>query len=151
MRQAIPFPADGQLYGWVDPYEEVITALISVYNPYDGPGEEGQDGDQPAISVMPLAGLPAGRWPQAASEEQFGPWFWTEYRAGRIILLDKAIPHFPILLWSDCAPRRQLHPRAHQFRDRPWCRDTRRDLCPREGPAGGNRADAGRPGRPSLD
>jgi hypothetical protein len=104
IRQAVPFPADGQLYAWVDEDEEVITALISVYNPYDGPNEEGQADDEPAFSVMVQPDLPAGRWPRITGEEHFGPWFWAEYRAGRIILLDPQIPQFACLLCTVAHP-----------------------------------------------
>jgi hypothetical protein len=96
-RRMVPVPADGQFYGLVD-YDRNITALISVYNPYDGPEGAGENGDRPVASVMPREGLPSGRWPVAVPpQERFWPWFWQMLRAGRIIHLDQHFASKPAL------------------------------------------------------
>jgi hypothetical protein len=94
VEQGIPIPRDGSLFGWAD--QEIVTALIVIYASYR------PDSPVPAWSVMPLVGMPDLRWPPFSGEGSFGRWFWKDYRAGNIVLLDGLIAANPgIVFWLD--------------------------------------------------
>jgi hypothetical protein len=94
VEQGIPIPRDGSLFGWAD--QEIVTALIMVYASYR------PDSPVPAWSVMPLVGMPELRWPPFSGEGFFGRWFWKDYRAGNIVLLDGLVAASPgIVFWLD--------------------------------------------------
>src|SRR5215471_17103348 len=56
----------------------------------------------PVWSVMPLVGTPESQWPPFSIERFFGRWFWKDYQAGNIVLLDSLIAANPgIVFWLD--------------------------------------------------
>lgn len=94
VEQGIPVPRDGSLFGWA--YQEIVTALIVIYASYR------PDSPVPVWSVMPLVGTPESQWPPFSIEQFFGRWFWKDYQAGNIVLLDGLIAANPgIVFWLD--------------------------------------------------
>jgi hypothetical protein len=94
VEQGIPVPRDGSLFGWA--YQEIVTALIVIYASYR------PDSPVPVWSVMPLVGTPESQWPPFSIERFFGRWFWKDYQAGNIVLLDGLIAANPgIVFWLD--------------------------------------------------
>lgn len=94
VEQGIPLPRDGSLFGWA--YQEIVTALIVIYASYR------PDSPAPVWSVMPLVGTPESQWPPFSIERFFGRWFWKDYQAGNIVLLDGLIAANPgIVFWLD--------------------------------------------------
>jgi hypothetical protein len=87
VRRGVPLPRHGSMFGWTT--DDAVDALVVVYSEHV-PGRP-----VPCWTVMPLAGLPAARWPPFTGQRFFGPWFWEEYRAGRIVLLDDVIAQAP--------------------------------------------------------
>ena len=87
VRRGVPLPRHGSMFGWTT--DDAVDALVVVYSEHV-PGRP-----VPCWTVMPLAGLPAARWPPVTGQRFFGPWFWEEYRAGRIVLLDDVIAQAP--------------------------------------------------------
>lgn len=86
--RGIPLPRHGSVFGWAPP-DGAVDALVVVYTDH-APGRP-----VPCWSVLPLAGIPEARWPPFTSRRFLGPWFWEEYRAGRIVLLDDLIAEAP--------------------------------------------------------
>ena len=84
VRRGIPLPRHGSVFGWA-PADDAVDALVVVYTDH-APG-----GPVPCWTVLPLAGIPEARWPPFTGRRFLGPWFWEEYRAGRIVLLDDLI------------------------------------------------------------
>jgi hypothetical protein len=76
----VPLPRHGSMFGWME--GDTVDALVVVYTDHV-PGRP-----VPCWTVMPLAGIPEARWPPFTGQRFFGPWFWEEHRAGRIVLLD---------------------------------------------------------------
>ena len=83
----VPLPRHGSMFGWTT--DGGVDALVVVYTNH-APGRP-----VPCWTVMPLAGIPEARWPPFTGRRFFGPWFWEEYRAGRIVLLDDLIAESP--------------------------------------------------------
>ena len=83
--RGVPLPADGSLFGWKD--GGTVTALIAFYAEHGTPN--------PSWSVMPHAGIPAGRWPPFTSRVLLGGWFWEHHRAGRAVPLARLIAAAP--------------------------------------------------------
>jgi hypothetical protein len=114
--RGVPLPRHGSMFGWAG--VDAVDALIVVYT--DGvPGRP-----VPCWTVMPLAGVPEAGWPPFTVRRFFGPWFWEEYRAGRILLLDDLIADAPgAVFWVDtrrvlgsacCAVARDVRGRTGQ-------------------------------------
>lgn len=92
--RAIPFPADGSLFGWT--HEHAITALIVFY------GEYSPESPQPSWAVMPLEGTPDQHWPPFTEERIFGSWFWEHHQAGRIVSLATLVGSAQqTIFWTD--------------------------------------------------
>jgi hypothetical protein len=101
--RGVPLPRHGSIFGWAD--QAAFEALIVTYTD-SVPGRP-----LPRWSVMPLAGRPESRWPSFTSTAFFGQWFWDDFRAGSIVLLDHLISETPdsifwvntqAILGSDC-------------------------------------------------
>jgi hypothetical protein len=89
-----PVPRHGSLFGWLR--DHAVSALIAVY------ADHAPDYPEPSWAVMPLATAPARSWPPFTREDQFGPWFWEHYRAGRIVSLAADIASRPgTVFWMD--------------------------------------------------
>lgn len=92
--RGVPIPRDGSLFGWT--FGGVVTAMIVVYSEYT------DEHPEPGWAVMPLAGVSEDRWPPFAGQPLFGHWSWDQYRAGRIIALDRPIAETPnTVYWVD--------------------------------------------------
>jgi hypothetical protein len=94
LTDGIPIPRDGSLFGWVR--EGIVAALIGVQTRYTPTSPE------PAWEVMPLASLPAAKWPPFTGDHLLGRWFWEYHRAGAIVLLDALIAETDdLVFWVD--------------------------------------------------
>lgn len=108
VRQGVPIPRDGSLFGWGD--TAAITALVAVEAVYSPASP------WPTWTVMPRAGIPEAGWPPFTREPMFGHWFWEHYRAGNIVSLSGPIAARPdtvfwvnttAILGSDCCAVRR--------------------------------------------
>lgn len=86
--RGIPLPRHGSVFGWAPP-DGAVDALVVVYTDHS-PGRP-----LPCWSVLALAGVREVRWPPFTGRRFLGSWFWEEYRAGRIVLLDDLIADAP--------------------------------------------------------
>lgn len=85
--RGVPIPRDGSLLGWTRNGE--VTALIVIYARYTPAHPE------PGWAMMPRAGTPEALWPTFTGESLFGHWSWEQYRAGRIVSLERFIAEAP--------------------------------------------------------
>ncbi len=88
---ALPLPGDGSLYGWLE--RGALTALIPFYIRYT------PESPDPTWSVMPRAGMPESQWPPFTGEHLFGPWFWDNRKAGRIVDVGAHLPAARRSVW----------------------------------------------------
>jgi hypothetical protein len=92
--EGVPIPRDGSLFGWRR--GEAVTALVPVYTTSTPASPD------PFLAVMPHTDAPDEQWPPFAHQRLIGQWFWEDYRAGRIILLDGLIAGTSdIVFWAD--------------------------------------------------
>jgi len=94
MISGVPIPRHGSLFGWRS--GDSVTALVPIHADYTPTCPE------PAWKVMPRAGIPAEWWPPFTNESLLGHWFWSYYRAGRIVSLATLIAGKPdTVFWTD--------------------------------------------------
>jgi hypothetical protein len=89
-----PIPRDGSLFGWR--YGDAFTALLVTYT------QRTPETPEPSWAVMPLVGTAESQWPPFAAEIWFGGWFWNDFRAGNLVLLDDSIAATTrTVFWAD--------------------------------------------------
>jgi hypothetical protein len=89
-----PIPRDGSLFGWR--HGDSITALLVTYT------QQTPETPEPSWAVMPLAGTAESQWPPFAAEIWFGGWFWDDFRAKNLVLLDASIAASTrTVFWAD--------------------------------------------------
>jgi hypothetical protein len=77
--RGVPIPRHGSLWGWRN--GDMLAALVTVYAGYR------PEHSEPGWAVLPLADIPRAQWPPFTGEPQFGWWFWSYNRDGRIVSL----------------------------------------------------------------
>jgi hypothetical protein len=93
LRNGLPIPRDGSLFGWVSGH--AYTALLVIYADYTS-------SELPSWSVMPLVEDPVAQWPPFTDELLLGDWFWEQQRIGRIVSLGSLIADHPdTVFWVD--------------------------------------------------
>jgi hypothetical protein len=89
-----PVPRDGSLFGWKS--DDGVTALVTIAVKYTPAHPE------PSWSLLLLADVPDAQWPPFVAEPHFGSWFWSHYRARRIVWLDNLVAATPdTVFWVD--------------------------------------------------
>jgi hypothetical protein len=89
-----PIPRDGSLFGWQRAGR--ITALVVTYT------QQTPETPEPSWAVMPLLGSSEATWPPFTTESLLGGWFWDQYRAGQLVLLDEVIARSAdTVFWAD--------------------------------------------------